>query len=71
MESMEYFHRFNSYFCFFVGLGLNTVLVWLVRSRSTSELKVYSRLLLQTAVTNFVYLTVTVVYMPVGCPIEP
>jgi len=67
MESMESIHRLNGYFCFFIGVGLNTWLVWLVRKRSPVELRPYSRLLLQTAVIDLVYLTITFVYMPVSC----
>lgn len=71
MEEMEIFQRVNGYYCFFAGTGLNTVLVWLVRKQSTPELKVYSRILLQTAVVDLVYLTVMFIYMPVSIDIEP
>jgi len=70
MESMERFHRINGYTCFSPGVTLNSALIWLVWERSPVELRVCSRLLLQTAVIDMAYLITAFVYMPVSLFIQ-
>jgi len=37
VETVERFIRINGYFCFFAGVGLNILLIWLVLKRSPKE----------------------------------
>ena len=55
----------NATACFLIGITLNTMLLWLILKRSPASLRTYSRVLLQSAVTNMVCLTATVLYSPV------
>jgi len=63
---MESLVRTNGYVAFALGTGLNTTLLWLIVSKSRSELRSYSRILLQVAVINLVDLVITFLCIPVS-----
>ena len=54
---IDTFHRLNSYTCFALGASLNLLLWWLAHKKTTSELKPYSRLILQTAYVDLAVLS--------------
>jgi hypothetical protein len=56
----------NATTTFLIGCTLNLAIIWLAFKRSPKALRTYSRVLLQTAVLNIVYLTVVFLYIPVG-----
>lgn len=62
---MERLHQANAYGCFLVGGSLNLILLWLIVKKSNDELRVYSIILLQSAVINLVYLLLYAVCVPV------
>lgn len=47
----------NSTTCFFIGSMLNRMLIGLILRHYPTELSIYSRILLQIAVVNILYLT--------------
>lgn len=55
----------NANVCFLIGVALNLLLIWLILKRSPEELRTYSRVLLQVAAVNLVFLTFTVLVAPV------
>lgn len=63
---MEQLHRINAYTCLLVGVPLNSALAWLIVRRSNDELRVYSRILLQTAVIDLLFLNIFALYIPVS-----
>lgn len=66
---MDRVHQINAYFCFVVGTGLNLTLIWLILRKSSAELKLYSRILLQTAVLNLLFLILSAAIVPVITPL--
>lgn len=65
MLGMDTVHRVNNYVSFIVGSTLNATVLWLVAKKSSKELRLYSRILLQTAVVDLVFLATTFLYSPV------
>ena len=63
---MEQIHHANAYFCFLVGIGLNVTLIWAIIKKSSEELRLYSRILLQIGVLDLYYLVVTFLAEPVS-----
>jgi hypothetical protein len=52
---------------FAVGTVLNVFLIWLIRRHTPTEMRVYSKILLQTCVTDLLLLLATVLTDVVGC----
>nr|CAD2205023.1 unnamed protein product [Meloidogyne enterolobii] len=55
----------NSFSTFIIGIILNTLLVVLVLNKSTPEMKVFSHILLQTALTDLFMLIINLVTQPI------
>lgn len=55
----------NATACFLLGVSLNITLIWLILKRSPTSLRTYSRVILQSALLNIVYLITTACYIPV------
>jgi hypothetical protein len=70
-SAMERVHQVNAYLCFGLGTGLNGTLVWLIRTKPNTELRVYSRILLQSAAVNLVFLLISAAYEPVSSDSSP
>lgn len=62
---MDAVHRVNAYVCFCVGICLNSILLWLVAKKSSENLRVYSRVLVQSVIVDTIYLTTSFFYTPV------
>jgi len=57
-------------FCFSGSLFLNTLLIYLILKHSTREMRVYSRILLQTCITDFCYSLVLFASMPISTVVD-
>jgi len=62
---MDLVHRINSVVCFFLGTALNSLVLYLVRKRTSEELRPYSCVLAQTAVVDLASLAVNLLFQPV------
>lgn len=62
---METLVRANGYVVFALGTLLNSTLIWLIVRKSSRELRLYSRILLQVAVIDIADLVLTFLLMPV------
>ena len=49
---LDTLYKINGPFCLIVGVPANLLLYWLIRRKSTEELKMYSRILLTTCYTD-------------------
>lgn len=58
-------HRLVAYVCFVVGIALNGTLLLLIWKRARTEVRVYSRILLQTALVGIAHLVLSFAYTPV------
>ncbi|KAI1717055.1 serpentine type 7TM GPCR chemoreceptor str domain-containing protein [Ditylenchus destructor] len=58
-------HAINDYTIATCGLTLNAILVWLVINRSAKEMKIYSKILLQTCIIDFALLTFIMAVQPI------
>uniref|UniRef100_A0A915D1M7 Vomeronasal type-1 receptor n=1 Tax=Ditylenchus dipsaci TaxID=166011 RepID=A0A915D1M7_9BILA len=65
MSTVRLIHSYNSSFCLFIGGFLNCFLVYLIKSRTTKEMKVYSRILLQTCVVDLCVLVIGFLSQPI------
>lgn len=65
VDTIDTVHRINSCTCFFIGIALNSTMIWLIVKKSSEEVRHYSRILLQTAFVDLAYLTVGFLYSPV------
>ena len=55
----------NATVSFAIGCTLNSILIWLILKRSSTELRTYSRVLLQIALLSMAYSTISVLFAPV------
>ena len=62
---MESLFMANGYTAFILGTALNTTLLWLIVRKSSSELRPYSRILLQVVVVDLATSAFTCLLMPV------
>jgi Serpentine type 7TM GPCR chemoreceptor Srd len=69
VAAIELQHRVNGWVCFLVGVPLNLALLQLIEKESSSELRLYSRLLKQTVVADLFYLLSSFLYMAVRHPL--
>jgi hypothetical protein len=58
-------HRLNSLSCTILGTVLNLLLIWLIQKRTVKEMRVYSRILLQTCIADLVFLAVNELTQPI------
>lgn len=65
LEFMESVLRLWSCACFLVGAPINTLLLWLIRHRTSKEMKPYARILIQTAVLDLAHVLSFFLYTPV------
>jgi hypothetical protein len=65
VRQIERLHEANGTVCFVVGMGLNTVLFWLVQTKTNDDLRLYSRVLLQTVFVDVATLVAFFLVNPV------
>lgn len=58
-------HDLNSAFCLVIGGVLNILLIYLIRRKTSKEMTVYSRILLQTCIIDLYVLTIGYLLQPV------
>lgn len=62
---MDSVHRINSAVCFLAGSALNSLVLCLVVTRTSEELRPYSCVLAQTALVDLASLAVNLLFQPV------
>jgi len=59
-------HLWNSYTCFAVGAPANLALLWLIRYRTSSDLRFYSIILAQGTLIDLFNLGMNLLFHPLG-----
>jgi len=65
-EFWEDASRINALVCLCMGLPMNALLCWVIVRHSPKELRVYRKVLLQTAAVDTAYLLISFLVQPVG-----
>ena len=65
-DNLRLFHRVNSVIAFFVGISLNSLLVFLILRSRIEEVKKYGKILLQIAIIDSAYSLTTTLVQPVS-----
>lgn len=65
-EMWEQAHHVNSAVCLSLGAPLNALAIWLIVRHSPEELRIYRKVLLQTATMDLFFLFLSFLVQPVG-----
>jgi Serpentine type 7TM GPCR chemoreceptor Srd len=65
LAHMESVLWYTNWFSFLVGTAVNTLLLWLIRNRSTAELRPYTYILAQTAIFDLALGLTNLLWEPV------
>uniref|UniRef100_A0A915EFR9 Vomeronasal type-1 receptor n=1 Tax=Ditylenchus dipsaci TaxID=166011 RepID=A0A915EFR9_9BILA len=64
-ERIRLTHTINCYVCFVLGCFLNCLLIYLIKKKTVNEMKMYSRILLQTCFNNLYNLAISALVQPI------
>ena len=65
MLPLDEVNKLSAHACFAAAATFNTLLIWLIKRKSTAELKPYARILLQMSVIDLALASLTFLHAPV------